>query len=122
MKIKHNLTLAQKRARRVRGKMNGTSLKPRVSVYRSNKHVFVQAIDDDKGLTLASVHDKVLVDKSAKKTTQTKLEKAGLAGAELGKLLKKKKIMAAIFDRGANKYHGRIKALAEGLRSQEIKV
>jgi large subunit ribosomal protein L18 len=122
MKIKHNKTLAQKRAQRVRGKMQGTAQKPRVSVYRSNKQIFVQAIDDDKGVTLASVHEKSQVKKAAKKTTPTKGERASLVGEELGKLLKAKKIKLAVFDRGANKYHGRTKAVAEGLRSQEIKV
>ena len=122
MKIKHNKTLAQKRALRVRSKMQGTASKPRVTVYRSNKSIFVQAIDDDKRVTLVSTHDSAFAKKATKKTPQTKIERANLVGESVGKLLKAKKITEAIFDRGGNRYHGRVKAVAEALRSQGIKV
>ncbi|MBU0978966.1 MAG: 50S ribosomal protein L18 [Patescibacteria group bacterium] len=122
MKITQHQTLAQKRARRVRSKMMGTAVKPRVSVFRSNKSVFVQAIDDVKRVTLASVHGKSLVKSQTKKVESTKTQKAVLVGEKIGQILKEKKIKTAIFDRGANRYHGRVKAVAEGLRSQGIKV
>jgi len=122
MKITQHQTLAQKRARRVRSKMMGTAHKPRVSVFRSNKSIFVQAIDDEKRITLASSHDRTITKVLASKETVNKTQKANLVGEAIGKVLKDKKIKTAIFDRGANRYHGRVKAVAEGLRGQGIKV
>lgn len=119
MKINHNKTTVAKRKLRVRSKMQGGSKQPRISVYRSNRFTFAQAIDDDKGVTLAAVHVKSLKSKAGK---LLKLELAKQLGEELGKLLKTKKIVSAVFDRGAYRFHGRVKAVAEGLRQQGIKV
>ncbi|MBD3279091.1 MAG: 50S ribosomal protein L18 [Candidatus Pacebacteria bacterium] len=116
--IKHNLTLAAKRKRRVRGKLHGTALRPRLTVFRSNKHIYLQVIDDDQGQTLASATD-------AGKANQhqgTKTVKAQQVAQDLAKQLQKKKIKQLIFDRGAYRYHGRIKAVAETLREKGIKI
>ncbi len=118
MKIRHTNSPAKKRALRVRGKMSGTAKKPRVSVYRSNKFLSAQVIDDEKAMTLASAHTKTF-DKKAK---GTKTELALSLGEKLGEVLKTKKIKEAVFDRGSYRFHGRVKAVAEGLRKQGVKV
>lgn len=117
--IRHNLTKAKKRALRVRSKMTGTANRPRVSVFRSNRYIFIQAIDDVAGKTIASAHTKhVAEDKKAK----TKTEKAAATAAKLAAELKKQKVSQAIFDRGSYRYHGRVKSVAETLRSEGIRV
>lgn len=100
---------------RVRAKIFGTKTKPRLCVFRSLKHCYAQLIDDDKGETLVATSDLELKKKAAKKEI----------AKEVGKLLAKKalakKIKQAVFDRGGYKYHGRIKALAEGAREGGLK-
>ncbi|HZJ40700.1 MAG TPA: 50S ribosomal protein L18 [Candidatus Saccharimonadales bacterium] len=108
----------QRQARRhgrVRAKVSGSTSAPRLSVFRSNRGMFLQLIDDTEGKTLVSASSKELT----KKITKTE------AGKELGKLIaekaKAKKIDTAVFDRGANKYHGRVKAVADGAREGGLK-
>ena len=117
MQVKHNTTRKQRRALRVRGKLFGTSTKPRVSVHRTNKHIYVQAIDDGKRTTLASANDKQVKKAKVKQTAQ-----AELVGKLLAKKLKAKKIKQVVFDRGAFRYHGRVKAIAEALRAEGVKL
>jgi large subunit ribosomal protein L18 len=101
---------------RVRAKIKGTAQVPRLSVFRSNKHIYLQLIDDEKGKTIASVGDfKIKILKKGKAET-TKIKLAFEAGKALAELAKKKKIKTAVFDRGGFVYHGRIKAAAEGAR------
>ncbi len=116
--ISHQSTSLQRRAKRVRAKLHSTSDRPRISVFRSNQHVFAQAINDDKGEVLAAAYDLVL----PKATKMTKSEKAAAVGKALATQLKAKKITKAVFDRGAYRYHGRVKALAEAIRSEGIQV
>ncbi len=104
-----------RRQRRTRAKMTGTADKPRLSVFRSLNHISAQAIDDLAGKTILSVSDKELKTKKGNKS-----ELAALVGEELGKKLQDKKITNIIFDKGAYKYHGRIKALADGIRKAGI--
>jgi large subunit ribosomal protein L18 len=104
-----------RRQRRTRAKIQGTNLKPRLSVFRSLKHISVQAIDDLSRVTLAAADDSTLKDKV------TKTELALKVGELLAKKLQEKNIEAAVFDKGAYRYHGRVKALAEGLRNSGIK-
>lgn len=118
--IKHNLTKAQRRQRRVRAAMTGTAKQPRVSVFRSNKYMYVQAIDDVAGKTIAAAHSKQVT--KASKKGQTKTDVAAATAKQLAEQLKKQKVTKAIFDRGANKYHGRVKAVAETLRSEGVTV
>lgn len=101
-----------RRHKRVRAKSFGTADQPRFSVFRSNQHVFLQLIDDQKARTIIGVSDVKIVKK--KKTTKT--EKAFEAGKELAKLAKTKKIKKVVFDRGGFAFHGRVKAAAEGAR------
>lgn len=107
-----------KRKKRIRNKIFGTDKKPRISVYRSNKHIHVQVIDDEKGVTLASFSDLKL---SSSDRGREKVEVAKLVGTRLGAMLAKAKISQVVFDRAGYRYHGRIKALAEGIREGGIK-
>lgn len=99
------------RHKRVRAKVFGTRERPRLSIFRSNKYIFLQLVDDKKGEILISASDL----KVKKKGTKT--ETAKMVGKELAKLAKEKKIRRAVFDRGGYKYHGRIKAALEGFQT-----
>lgn len=105
-----------KRHSRVRGKVSGTAERPRVCVFKSNKHLFVQVVDD-------VAHRTVLSNTPAtKKEKGTKTEQAKVIGNALAKAMKEKGIEKAVFDTGGFKYHGRVKAVAEGLREGGITV
>lgn len=107
-------TKFKKRQKRVRGKIRGTSDKPRLTVYRSNKEIYAQVIDDIKGKTLASYSSGKLGKTDRKK--MSKKDIAAKVGEEIAKLAVKSKIKNVVFDRGAYRYHGRVKELAEGAR------
>ena len=109
--------LRTRRHNRIRAKVKGTAECPRVSVFKSNQHVFAQVIDDVAGKTLFS--SKISGGKS--KTKGTKTEKARAVGEMLAQKAKAMGIAEIIFDRGGFKYHGRIKALADGLRNGGVK-
>ena len=100
-----------KRRRRVRAKVHGSAVRPRISVFRSNRGIFAQLIDDDAGVTLASVQWTEDALKSLKP-----MEQANEAGKLLASRAKDAGIDTAVFDRGGYQYHGRVKALAEGAR------
>lgn len=100
---------------RVRGKVSGTAERPRLAVHKSLLYLTVQAIDDTKGVTLAAAHSKEV----GKKATLSVATAEELAKIFAGRL-KKAGIEHGVFDRGGYKYHGRIKALAEGLRKEGI--
>ena len=110
-----------RRRKHIRKTVFGTADKPRISIFRSLKHIYAQAIDDDSGITLASAST---VDKELKDTLKglKKYEAAVKVGEKLGERLKAKSISQAIFDRGGFLYHGRVKALAEGIRDKGIKI
>lgn len=107
----------QQRHKRVRAKIFGTSGQPRLSVFRSSKHIFLQLIDDKKNKTLVSASDRELKLKNAKNKTAL----AYKTGELLAKKALEKKIKTAVFDRGGYKYHGRLKAAAEGARKAGLK-
>lgn len=107
----------QRRAGRTRAKIFGMAQRPRLSVFRSNKHIYVQLINDEKGKTLASVSDLELK-KSDKKG---KKELAVLVGQLIAQKAESLKIKKVIFDKGSYKYHGIIKAVAEGARKGGLK-
>ena len=106
-----------KRRRRVRSKVHGTAERPRISVFRSNRGVFAQLIDDDAGVTLAAVQW-TEADLSGLKP----LEQATQAGKLLAERAKAAGIEGAVFDRGGYQYHGRVKAFAEGVREGGVAV
>ncbi|RME58260.1 50S ribosomal protein L18 [Candidatus Parcubacteria bacterium] len=109
--------MRERRARRVRSKIFGTAARPRISVFRSNRAIYVQFIDDEKGHTLLAFSSKKLPDAEQK---QNKTAQAMRVGEEAGKLAKEHGIVKAVFDRGSYRYHGRVKALAEGIRKAGI--
>ena len=100
------------RHRRIRAKIKGTKERPRLCVFRSNKHIYAQLINDETGHVLVSFSDLKL--KTGKKLK--KMEKAKQVGIGLAKKALEKKIEKVVFDRGGYRYHGRVKALAEGAR------
>lgn len=103
---------------RIRAKISGTAKVPRISVFRSNRNLFVQVIDDVAGKTLASS-----IVKSKEKSTMkgTKTEISSTIGETLAKKVQDAGISNVVFDRGGYKYHGRLKALADGLRKGGLK-
>ncbi|WP_136465036.1 50S ribosomal protein L18 [Flagellimonas onchidii] len=103
--------------RRIRKISSGTEARPRLSVFRSNKEIYAQLIDDDKGVTLAaaSSRDKDLDAKG------TKSETANLVGKTIAEKALKLGVETVAFDRGGNLYHGRVKSLAEGAREAGLK-
>ncbi len=104
--------------KRIRGSVSGTAERPRLSVYRSNKEIYAQIINDVDGQTLAAASSR---DKSIAEATGTKVEIAGL----VGKAIAEKAVAAGIsniaFDRGGYLYHGRIKSLADAAREAGLK-
>jgi large subunit ribosomal protein L18 len=100
-----------KRRRRVRARVQGTAARPRLSVYRSNKGVFAQLIDDTRGHTLAAVN---WIEPDLRELSAT--EQAKKAGKLLAERAKSAGVETCVFDRGGYQYHGRVKALAEGAR------
>jgi len=107
-------TRRDRRRAKLRAKIKGTKERPRLVVFRSNKHIYAQIIDDEKGETLVSASSLKIKEK------MTKTKKARLVGEEIGKKAKKKGIRKIVFDRAGYKYHGRVKALAEGARAQGL--
>ena len=103
----------QKRKIRTRAKIQGTEKRPRLSVHRSNTSIYAQLIDDARHVTILGISEKHLDEAKAKKT---KTEKAKAVGMLLAKKAGEKKVKIAIFDKGSFRYHGRVKALAEGAR------
>jgi len=106
------------RHRRVRGKVHGTDARPRLAVFRSNKNIQIQLIDDVNHVTILGMSTKHVEDAKA-----TKSAKAKSLGAMFGKKvqeLEKGKYKAIVFDRGGYRYHGRVKAVAEGLRESGL--
>jgi large subunit ribosomal protein L18 len=100
-----------KRRRRVRAKVRGSAERPRISVFRSNRGIFAQLIDDDAGRTLAAVSWT-----EAELRSLAPMEQAKRAGGLLAQRAKAAGIETAVFDRGGYQYHGRVQALADGAR------
>ncbi|MFH1423923.1 MAG: 50S ribosomal protein L18 [Candidatus Nealsonbacteria bacterium] len=116
MSLTANKERKLRRQRRVRAKILGSLKKPRLCVFRSNKHIYVQLIDDILKKTILSVSDEKL-----KKGKKTKVDVSKEIGKTVAKAALEKKIEKVIFDRGPYKYHGRVKAVAEGAREGGLK-
>ena len=97
-------------------KIKGTPNRPRLNVFRSHQHIYAQVIDDSKSITLFSCSSLDPELKTNLKKGQN-CDSAKLVGEKLGKLLLENNVKNVVFDRGQKRYHGRIKALAEGVRS-----
>jgi len=116
------------RHKKVRAKVSGTGQFPRLCVFRSNKHIYAQLVDDEKRKTILSSSDqesKTQIKKKKIKENQKPLTGKVAIAYEVGKLIAEKalkeKIKEVVFDRGGYKYHGRVKALAEGARGGGLK-
>ena len=108
------------RHHRVRARISGTKVRPRVCVSRSNKHIYAQVINDENAKTILSMDDTRLSEKDKKGKDKTEI--AFAVGKALGSLAVKNDIKKVVFDRGGFMYHGRVKALAEGLREAGVKI
>jgi len=105
-----------KRKASIRKKIHGTPERPRMTVYKSNSHTYVQVIDDDAGTTLAAASN-LEKDQRGVKNTVSELSKLGEL---IGQRLKAKQITSVVFDRNGYRYHGKVKAIAEGARKAGI--
>lgn len=115
MKIHRALNAVRTRRQiRSRAKIFGVAARPRLAVFKSNTSIYAQLIDDEKGKTLASASSRHI---SAKEKKMTKSDSAKQVGELLAKKAKEAGIARAVFDRRGYKYHGRVKALAEGARN-----
>jgi len=105
----------KKRIRRTRAKISGTAARPRLCVFRSLRCIYAQVVDDEKGNILVSIDSRKMAKAKNDMTT------AGKIGEEIAKLAIAKKISAVVFDKRGYKYHGKVKALAEGARKGGLK-
>jgi large subunit ribosomal protein L18 len=112
--LKSKVANRLKRKRRIRAKISGSAVLPRVSVFKSNRYISVQAIDDATATTLAALHSKVTGHRSNK-------EGATALGAAFAVKLKEANITSIVFDRNGYQYHGVIAAFGDSLRANEIK-
>ncbi len=103
-----------RRHKRVRKTISGTEEMPRLNVFRSNKEIYAQVIDDVKGVTLVSSSSKML------KINGSNVEGASLVGKDIAEKCKSKKIKKVVFDRGGYLYHGRVAALADAARENGL--
>jgi large subunit ribosomal protein L18 len=102
-----------RRKRGIRAKISGTTERPRLSIFRSNAAIYAQIIDDSKGVTLVGASSKI---KDIDSQGGTKSDKSKLVGKEIARRAQEKGITSVVFDRNGFRYHGRVKALAEGAR------
>lgn len=115
---KQNMTIARRSAR-TRARITGSAERPRLTIFRSNKGLYVQLVDDAARRTVAAASTGEL---GAAATGKPKVEQGQLLGALIAKKAKEAKITAAVFDRGSYRFHGRVKAVAEGARSAGLSI
>ncbi len=109
-------TAVQRRHRRVRKKVSGTATRPRLAVFRSNRHIYAQLVDDVSGRTLAQSSDADV----GGATGKTEIAKG--VGTAIAQRAKEQGIAQAVFDRGGRLYHGRVAAVAEGAREEGLQI
>ncbi len=117
------MSLRKKRHKRIRGKISGTKERPRLSVFRSSKSIYAQIINDEEGKTIVSAKSSDIKKEALKKEKDLKNKEilAHNVGQLIAEKALKQKIDKVVFDKGGYKYHGRIKALAEGARKSGLK-
>ena len=106
----------EKRRKRVRRKVAGTAERPRLSVFRSNIHIYAQLVDDDAAHTIAAADSREIGE------AENRTEAARKVGELIARKAAEANVETVVFDRGGNKYHGRVAALAEGARSGGLKL
>ncbi len=117
--IKSKTQKRKVRHKRVRAIIVGTSERPRLSIFRSNRHLWTQLIDDASGKTILAANDLEII--KSKKMKNKRVDLAKRVGELIAEKALKKKIVQAVFDRGGYKYHGVVKAAAEGARKGGLK-
>ncbi len=121
-KLKKLNTVRNARKARVRAKIKGSNEKPRLSIFRSNTHIYAQIINDVTKKTITAVSSLDVMSKGVKTKKTTKTETARMVGAALGKKAKEAGIQRLVFDRGSYRYHGRVRALAEAVKAEGIQL
>jgi len=118
MRLKYRKALSPRKRRhvRVRAKVNGTPVRPRLNVFRSSAHIYAQVVDDTKGHTLVSASDLEQDVKDAAGSGATKTARAAAVGKVIAERAKAAGITSVVFDRGGFLYHGRVKAVADSAR------
>ncbi len=112
--MKHsNISKRERRHKRIRSRLSGTAERPRLAVFKSNKFIYAQLIDDAAGRTLCSASD-------IKNAKGTKVDRAIAIGAEIAEKAKKSNITSIVFDRGGFRFTGRVKALADSAREKGL--
>jgi large subunit ribosomal protein L18 len=120
MRLKYRKALSPRKRRhvRVRAKVSGTAQRPRLNVFRSSAHIYVQLVDDVSGRTLAAASD---LEPAIREKGGPKSERASAVGATIAERAKAAGLETCVFDRGGYRYHGRVKALADGAREGGLK-
>jgi large subunit ribosomal protein L18 len=116
LKVRKALTLRQKRHKRVRAKVSGTPLRPRLNVFRSSQHIYAQIIDDERGHTLVAAGSAEPAVRQQASDSVTKTDKAKIVGNLVAQRARAAGITQVVFDRGGFLYHGRVQALADAAR------
>ena len=119
MSIGRKLEGRERRRVRIRKKVFGTTERPRLNVFRSTKHIYAQVIDDTKGVTVAAAS--TMAKDTRGQATGKKVDKAKAVGMAVATACKAKNIESVVFDRGGYRYHGRVKAVADGAREGGLK-
>jgi len=119
--MKRNFTRRQRSKIGIRKKVLGTAVKPRLCVYRSLNHIYTQLINDSNGTTLtnASTHSKEI--QAELKNAKSKVDRSKIVGSLIAKKALEKNIVSVVFDRSGYRYHGRVKAVADGAREGGLK-
>jgi len=119
--MKRNITTRQKSKTRIRKKIHGTQKRPRLSVFRSLNHIYTQLVDDTEGKILSSASTLSKEIESDLKNAKSKVDKSKIVGTLIAKKATENNITSVVFDRGGYRYHGRVKAVAEGAREGGLK-
>lgn len=120
MSLASKIRLRKRRSVRIRSQIIGNSKRPRLCVFRSNSNIYAQIIDDAAGKTITGVDDRQ-IKKISQKELSAKVAKAYEVGLQIGKIAQEKNITEVVFDRSGYRYHGRVKALADGARASGLK-
>ena len=119
--MKRKLTNRQRVKLRIQKKVSGTAERPRLAVYRSLNHIYAQLVDDSTGNTLISASTLSKEIQNEVKNSGSKVAKSKVVGSLIAKKAIEKKITNVVFDRGGYRYHGRVKAVADGAREEGLK-
>jgi large subunit ribosomal protein L18 len=122
MDTKRKVAMRKRRHRRVRNKVSGTTERPRLTVFRSAKHIYAQVIDDAQGRTVAAVSSLKLEPVKGDKKTPRKIAVAREVGMQIAEAAKKQGVQKVTFDRSGYLYHGRVAAVAEAARKAGLEL